>query len=364
MRSNEEQSREQDSPLVVLIWLVVQLVALVLMLALYIFHFVRIHPASSCAAVANLSAENDANYTTISEGPFWELSAVSVSFILVSLIITIVDAAFNMHDLIHQVLDRGDAGAERECKLESAKQPPCLCPACPFLPAGLLRVYYCWTLIHIILITVAANTNKWAWQTDDDIDVLSHTAVFFLTCISYLLLVVAIFTRYGCIWIKHKPPRDQLKFSIILTTVLVFSHITCTSATLVVLFSNEPDLDCLSRIVVGLPVAVYVILKSSLWLLLNYCLAKQENAIRRTRDAAGITKCITLSLSLLVAFASVGALIACVTIVQLSMNPLKRLSLLLYSLTIILWLILLFFLMRTTSTRGLSRSDHHEMMPL
>ena len=329
-RHEELTNSTRNSSLVVLIWLIVQLVVSATMSGLAVFHFARTRPTSpSCAAMANLSAENDANYSTVSAGPSWELSAVSMSLILVSLIITIVDATFNMHDLIHQVLDRGDAGAEQECKTD-AKQPPYY-----FLPARLFRVYYCWTLIHIILITVAANTNKWSWQTSD-INVLSHTAVFFLTCISYLLLVVAIFTRYGCIWTKHKPPQLVL----ILITGLVVSHISCTLATLVVLFSNEPVLDCLSHVAVGLPVAVYVILSSSLWLLSN-CFAEQGNA--NHRYAAGITIILLVVLS-------VGALIACVSSEQLLINPLKRLSLLLFSLPLIPWLVLLCFLMHTTST--------------
>ena len=333
---------ELNTSLVVLIWLIVQLVVLATMSGLAVFHFARIRPSSpSCAAMANLSAENDAN-STVSAGPSWELSAVSMSFILVSLIGTVVDATFNMHGLINdQVLDRRDAAAERECKTD-AKQP-----AYHILPAGLFRVYYCWILIHIILITVAANTNKWSWQTND-INVLSHTAVFFLTCIIYLLLVVAIFTRYGCIWTKHKPPQ----LVPILITGLVVSHISCTLATLVVLFSNEPSLDCLGHVAVGLPVAVYVVLSSSLWLLSN-CFAEQRNA--NHRYAAGIT-------TILLVVLSVGALIACVSSVQLSMNPLKQLSLLLFSLTLIPWLVLLFsltlipclvllcFLMHTAST--------------
>ena len=332
-KRHELTTSTHDSSLVVLIWLIVQLVTSVTMSGLAVFHFARIRPSWSCAAVANLSAENDPNVnsTIVSEGPFWELSAVSMSFILVSLIITIVDATFNMHDLVHQVLDRGDAGAEQECKTD-AKQPPY-----HFLPAGLFRVYYCWTLIHIILITVAANTNKWSWQTNDDLDVLSHTAVFFLACIIYLLLVVAIFTRYGCIWTKHKPPQ----LVPILITGLVVSHISCTLATLVVLFSNELNLDCLGHVAVGLPVTVYVFLSSSLWLLSN-CFAEQGNA--HHRYAAGIT-------TILLVVLSVGALIACVSSVQLiSMNPLKQLSLLLFSLPLIPWLVLLCFLMHTTST--------------
>ena len=328
-RREELTTSTRDSSLVVLIWLIVQLVASVTMSGLAVFHFARILPiTSSCAAVhvTNLSAENDANSTTVAEGPSWELSAVSMSFILVFLIITIVDATFNMHDLVHQVLDRGDAGAKRECKTD-VKQPPY-----HFLPAGLFRVYYCWTLIHIILITVAANTNKWSWQTND-INVLSHTTVFFLTCIIYLLLVVAIFTRYGCIWTKHKPPQ----LVPILITGLVVSHISCTLTTLVVLFSDH---DCLSHVAVGLPVVVYVFLSSSLWLLSN-CFAEQRNA--NHRYAAGIT-------TILLVVLSIGALIACVSSVQLLMNPLKRLSLLLFSLTLIPWLVLLCLLMHTTST--------------
>ena len=329
-RDDVNTTSTPNSSLVVLIWLIVQLVASAAMSGLAVFHFTRTRPtSSSCWAVANLSAENDPNSTIVSEGPSWELSAVSMSLILVSLIITIVDATFNMHDLVHQVLDRGDAGAEQECKTD-AKQPPY-----HFLPAGLFRVYYCWTLIHIILITVAANTKKWSWQTND-INVLSHTTVFFLTCIIYLLLVVAIFTRYGFIWTKHKPPQ----LVSILITGLVVSHISCTLTTLVVLFSNESDLDCLGHVAVGLPVAVYVFLSSSLWLLSN-CLAEQGNS--NHRYAAGITTILLIVLS-------VGALIACVSSLQLSINPLKRLSLLLFSLTLIPWLVLLCFLMHTAST--------------
>ena len=270
------------------------------------------------------------------------LSAISMSFILVSLIITIVDATFNMHYLIHQVLDREDAGAERECK--NAKQPPC-----PFLPAELFRVYYCWTLIHIILITVAANTNKWSWQTDDDLDVLSHTAVFFLACTIYLLLVVAVLTRlaaYGCIS-EHKPPK--LVFSIILAIGLIISHISCAVATLFVLFSNEPGLDCLSCIALGFSVVVYVFLSLSFCLLSNWVTkdAQLENDNHRYRYyAAGIT-----TLTLLVVL-SIGALAACISSVQLSMNPLKLLSLLLFSLPLISWLVLLGFLIYLRMNSG------------
>ena len=344
-RQEERTTSTHDSSRVVLIWLAVQLLASFVMSVLSILHFVQIfmRPDSSCAAMANLSAENDANYTsTVSAGPSWELSAVSMSFILVSLIITIIDSTINMrhYDLIHR-----EGGAGCECKNVN-------------LPAGLFRVYYCWILIHLILITVAANTYKWSWQTDDDLDVLSHTFVFFISCIFYLLLVVAMFTRlaYGCIS-EHNPPHDhqlppdhqpphdhQLVFSIILTTGLVVSHISCTIATLVVLFSNEPDLDCLGRVAVGLPVAVYVFLSSSLWLLLNYCFGRQENTNPRMCYGASIT------VTLLVVLLSIGSLVACLSSVLLLMNPLKRLSLLLFSFPLIPWLVLLCFLMCTTST--------------
>ena len=54
--------------------------------------------------------------------------------------------------------------------------------------------------------------------------------------------------------------------------------------------------------------------------------------------AAGIT-----TLTLLIVL-SIGALAACISSVQHSMNPLKRLSLLLFSLPLIPWLVLLGFL--------------------
>lgn len=280
MHANEASSSQafgrKSAPFLVT-WLTVQLVTVVLMVTLVGFHYGQTR-STLCLTTLNSSNIGAVNSSS-SAGPSCVSNQVALLFTVIASIITVIDATINMDYLIHRVKNE---------KLPSG----CCCYCCidccfTFLPMGIVRVWYCWILIHIILITIAANTYEWTWQTDD-LDVLSNTAMFFSASLMYLVLFVAI-----CIWqytilrtfvttklgknCMDQSNEDQTKsyqrqqngYCILihcLTSALFLSHVLATIATLITFFDRS-DLDGPShnRVVIEIVVIVYVCLSSLFW---------------------------------------------------------------------------------------------------
>ena len=234
---------------------------------------------------------------TIRGTPVCEFSTAVLVLATLACIVSIVDATMNFHYLMHKVYDKsakenapalpqdrenipppnGPAAAnnqEANCK-DGEKR---LTSSCSLkFPSNILRVWYCWILVHVILIIIAANTYKWPWETDD-LQVLVNTAMFFLTIIVYLLLAIAMMMWHGCCysyccqsWIEDTTPTDQTKcgkeqLAPLLTLGLIISNAVCMAAALVEFF--YPETEYLNRTVGLVMVLVYVTTTSSIWWIL------------------------------------------------------------------------------------------------
>ena len=179
--NNPQSANNPHRSLVMVIWLTLQLVVSAIVTTLSSFHLFA--PSSTLPCTANAS---DHGNGTITSCPTWELSIVSIVFTVLFLIVSIGDATINMHNLVHQVPDKKTDGKSDPCQNHEEKKCKSCCSS--FLMDA-IRVCYCWILLTIILITVTANTYEWSWQTDD-LKVLSNTALFIFTCITYVLLLI------------------------------------------------------------------------------------------------------------------------------------------------------------------------------
>lgn len=181
------------------IWLTLQLVLSAVMTTLSTFHQAL---PDSCTANASDAYFNG----TTTSCPSWEVSAVSLSFTILFLIVSIVDATVNMHHLVHEVLDKktdesdnesdnegddeGDEDDEDKGKCKKFKQ--CI----KKIPMDTIRIWYCWTIVNLIMILVAANTHESPWQSDS-LKVLSNAGLLFFTWTTYAFLAVGIIAWYG-----------------------------------------------------------------------------------------------------------------------------------------------------------------------
>ena len=206
-----------------------------------------------------------------------------------------------------------------------------------------IRVWYCWILVHAILITIAANTYEWSWGTGN-LRELANTAMFFLTSIVYLLMIAAMIVCYSCRRVSEQSaPRSDLEqtvtrikqkkktvskkttvrtstqnssstvirvekkesivttrvdeknteqpnnkeqpFASMLTIGLILSNFLCMAATLVVFFHPKPGSS--DRTVGLIIVLVHVIITSTIWMILLICLHLLTN---RTSTSTSSTK--------------------------------------------------------------------------
>ena len=164
-----------------------------------------------------------------------------------------------------------------------------------------VRIWYCWILVHAILITIAANTYEWSWSTNDLI-VLANTAMLFLTSVVYLLLLAAMIMQHVVFFLvaaimwhtsccckencsteqydeilpkfnREETEKRNLFFSLMLTTGLVVSNTLCMITTLVVFFYPVS-----SNRTVGISVVlVHIIATSTIWLICS-CLTKTSTS--------------------------------------------------------------------------------------
>ena len=172
-----------------LIWLILQLVLSTVMTTLSVFH--QALPGSCTANVSNVNG-------TTTSCPSWEVSAISLSFTILLLIISIVDATVNMHHLVHEVLDKKPDESASKNNKDKDKEIGCgKCKKlCKKIPMDGIRVWYCWIMVNWIMILVAANTYESPWQIDS-LKVLSNAGLLFFTWTTYTFLAVGIIAWYG-----------------------------------------------------------------------------------------------------------------------------------------------------------------------
>lgn len=294
------------SALFLVTWLTVQLIGSILMVTLVGFHYGQTR-STLCLTTHNSSQNNAVNGS--SSAGACESNQVALTFAVIACIITVIDATINMDYLIHRVKDE-KLPSRCSCNCNCCFNNyyccnyccNCCCNCCfnccfnccgfDYLPMGIVRVCYCWVLIHILLITIAGNTYEWSWQTDD-LDVLTNTAIFFFACFMYLVICVAIFIWQYTILrtsvrtklekinqlqslsedqseIKRHRQNDYCILLHCFTSALFLLHIIVTIATLVAFFDNSrSDDDGLShnRVVIAAGVILYVCFSSLFWFL-------------------------------------------------------------------------------------------------
>ena len=293
--SNSSSQLLGPKPALLLVaWLTVQLVVVFLMTALVGFHY-GLTRSTLCLTTHNSSHTDAVNGSSFA-GPSCVSNQVALSFAVIACIITVIDATINMDYLIHRARELPhDFSCKCSCNCScnaygdnccgyvdvgNACDNYCCCNKIRFdyLPIGIVRVWYCWTLMHIILITVASNIYEWSWQTDD-LHVLSRTVMFFFASFMYFVLFVAI-----CIWqytifrtsvttkCRNQSNGNQqndyvycIQFLVhCLSSVLFLSHLIATIAALFAFF-YRPDIDGYSQIAVCVLVIVYVCFSSFFW---------------------------------------------------------------------------------------------------
>lgn len=233
----QSASNPLHQSLVIVIWLTLQLVVSAVMTTLSAFH--QFVPGSTPPCTANASDVNG----TITSCSSWGFSIVSMTFTALLLIFSVVDATINMHYLVHQVLDNKETEEKNDCKqhekktIEAIESSCCskLVKLCSHFPMGAVRVFYCWIMLAIISITVAANTYEWSWQTDH-LKALSNTGLFYFTWVSIILLIIGSLVWHCNFYMETKKSKVYLRvfnrstLLIFLNTVFVIVVvITCRS---------------------------------------------------------------------------------------------------------------------------------------
>ena len=166
------------------VWLIVQLIASVLLLTLTGFQFALVKP-DLCDSYKPIST----NVTNATSSPSCGLSGAILALSIFAGIISIVDATANMRFLIKEIgTTANGSGADSE-----GNKRVCFKHFNKIMST--IRVWYCWILVHAILITIAANTYEWGTS---NLRVLANTAMFFLTSVIYLSMIPAMIICYSC----------------------------------------------------------------------------------------------------------------------------------------------------------------------
>ena len=160
-----------SSAVVWIAWLLGQIVVSCLLLMLSGFHFGLVKP-DLCDKVSS----NTSNSTIGS--PICAFSASVLALAILSCIVSVIDAARTL-PYLRSIL-KPEKSQDQITNVEAKRLQGCF-SSNNFLSCNMVRVWYCWILVHSILITVAANTYEWSWETDE-LSVLANTATFFLRC--------------------------------------------------------------------------------------------------------------------------------------------------------------------------------------
>ena len=231
--------------LVMVIWLTLQLVVSAIMTTLSTFH--QFAPGSTLPCTENATDVN----ATITSCPSWRFSIASMTFTILFLIFSIGDATINMHHLVHQVLNKNPD--ESDCEFKTHEENT-FKSCCSKFPMDAVRVCYCWIMLTIILITVTANTYEWSWQTDN-LKVLSNTALFFFTWITYILLLIVGILVWHCNFYPTETEKCKSCCVSIPSIVLIVIN-TVVIALLVFICS---DLEAIANFAIGSQSQLYFI---------------------------------------------------------------------------------------------------------
>ena len=269
-----------SSAVVWVVWLIGQLTISVLLLTLTGFHFGLVRP-DLCNTNTTINSMIVNNSTDSLNG--CAVSGAVLTIAMIACLLSIVDATVSLHYLIHTIRKNAEGGNKNEecengterpsCKYLSSKQ--CRCISYNF-PLNTVRVWYCWILVHVILLTIAVNTYTWSWNSND-LQVLVNTAIFFLTCAVYMFFVVAMLMWHGCCYCCTYTEEEccqlDLIFAPMLTAGLIVSSATITAATLVIFYypTAENSISPIGRVICVVSVFLYIFVTSSIWLILLSC---------------------------------------------------------------------------------------------
>ena len=196
------------------VWLIVQLIASVLLLTLTGLQFALVKP-DLCDSYKPIST----NSTNATDSPSCEFSGATLALLIFACIVSIVDATANMPFLIKEV--NGERGGNK---------PEFCCKHFNVSKMNTIRVWYCWILVHAILITIAANTYEWSWGTGN-LRELANTVMFFLTSVVYLLMIAAMIVCYSCRRVSEQSaPRSDLEQTVTRITVTNVEQNTALTA--------------------------------------------------------------------------------------------------------------------------------------
>ena len=348
-----------SSAVVWIAWLFGQIVVSCLLLMLSGFHFGLVKP-DLCDKVTAVSS-NTGNSTTGS--PTCAFSASVLALAIVSCIVSVIDAARALPYL--KSILKPEKSQDQITNVEAERLRGCF-SSNKYLSFNIVRVCYCWILVHSILITVAANTYEWSWETDE-LSVLANTATFFLTCTVYILIIFAVVTwLIGCYFSEKTRQKDQqrpgeddnkimkrLFVTTMLTVGLVVSNALCMVSTLVLFFYPKPGSS--DRIVGLIVVMVYVVITSIAWLIILSILYNISVVVDNFFKF--------LVINIFAFFVVVPVLIAClVPLINLLICPQcdASLWLLLFLIHLIFWIILLCICLVWIRKVNHEQTDHEQ----
>ena len=252
--------------LVMVIWLTLQLVVSAVMTTLSTFH--QFAPDSTLPCTENTTDVN----ATITSCPSWRFSIASMTFTILFLIFSIGDATINMHHLVHQVLNKNPD--ESDCEFKTHEENT-FKSCCSKFPMDAVRVCYCWIMLTIILITVTANTYEWSWQTDN-LKVLSNTALFFFTWITYILLLIVGILVWHCNFYPTETENcksacccvsiPSIVLIVVNTIVIALLVFICSDLEAIANFAIGSQLQFYIRIGLVIVTIIYVCLSMLIWL--------------------------------------------------------------------------------------------------
>ena len=270
-----EKNDPKNSAVVWLVLMVGQIIVTIFLLMLSALHFGLVQSDSDLCGLYNATDESN-NNTSATGGPSCGFSIAVLVLAFLACIVSIVDTSMNFRYIMQRVFGNNGNDAAPQSQEQDDKRLSCF-PTTWAFPINVLRVWYCWILVNTILVTIAANTYEWSWETND-LEVLINTMMFFLTSIVYLLLIVAMVMWHGCCygnccrsWIEKEAglPKTNLTQSCekrlvpLLTIGLIISNTFCVLATLITFF--YPIAGYSNRTAGFVMVLVHVIVSSTCW---------------------------------------------------------------------------------------------------
>ena len=132
-----------------------------------------------------------------------------------------------------------------------------------------IRVWYCWTIVNLILSLVAANTYESPWQTDS-LKALSNAGLLFFTWTTYAFLAVGTIAWYGncklsmkgrnckscCCALKNGLIDNNFKFIIYAGLIIALHAVVIITIQAVFFFSDHGSL---IQLRIGLSVVCFVV---------------------------------------------------------------------------------------------------------